>query len=530
MKKITQISECLITWTQTYALAIICYLPFLFYFLWGNHDWGWIKDNTPLWSGVFEGRFSQFILPSLLFSGQILPLFSIASGLAFLTLTAILFIKIYELPIKPFLVVLLSAVTVTSPYTLSWLYFAFLTLSCLSWTFIILSAFLILQKKITPLISIPVATILITLAIGGYPPVVNMIGTILTLLIITDLCLNHLTFFQLIRKYIPHVISIITSILVFLLIQYFLKKAGLQKDTYNTAGINFSNFPQQLKDGLLESITQFTYATSFINPLYKCLTSILSIAALYSLFRNLKKSILNITMFLCLLTALLLSSVATSLIAQNTLYVLQEARIKFFTLPYITLFSAIILLQSNRKILTNFVFFIALLLLFSNLVTNSYAAKVWLFGFKTEAAFSERFITRLEQQPDFSPAHHKYTFIQSGTLSFRSKYYTHIRNTHEDSYTLSAPYIPWHLPYKAYTFYYPYIFINQDFDVYWQTVNPDFIEMTPSLKKYLIQKAAPWPQKNAIYYSPNLIILTQSASGKRSGANWYHNFYPGYPH
>ncbi len=517
-------------WAKTYILVMLCYSPFLLYFLWGNHDWGWIKEYTPLWSGLFEGRFSQFFIPILLFSGHILPFLSTAAGLAAFSFAIILLLKLWNFPKKTFLITILALITITSPYTLSWFYFAFLTLSCLTWPLFITLAFFILQKNKNCILATIFASILFTLSLGGYPPVINMIGTILTTLILNDLCLNNLSSLAIVRKYTPHIISIILSALLFYLIQHCLKIYHLQFSTYNTAGVDLSTLPQKIKTAFSESLTQFTYTTSFINSIYKYLTSILCVSGLIYLWISLPKSIINIATFAILILGLFISSVFTTVIAQNTDYVWQEPRIKFFTLPYITLFSATILYNCRRKYLRNMVFLIAITLLLSNITTNCYAAKVWLFGFKAETDFSERFLSRLEGQENFTPSQKKYTFIQSGTISFRHKYYIEKNYSHPDSYTLTAPYIPWHLPYKAYTFYYPQIFIKQDFDVYWEYVNPSFINMTDELATYLSEASVPWPHKNAIYYSPNLIILTLTADGKKDARNWFHNNFAGYPH
>ncbi len=60
---------------------LIINFAFLFHslnFMWGNHDVAFIKNELLLSSGLFEGRFTQFIPYRLLAMGQILPiLFSI---------------------------------------------------------------------------------------------------------------------------------------------------------------------------------------------------------------------------------------------------------------------------------------------------------------------------------------------------------------------------------------------------------------------------------------------------------------------
>lgn len=85
-------------WLKLWIATLLVFLPFLFNFLWGNHDWEWIREGTPLFSGVFEGRFSQFILQNFLFEGRILPVFSIAAAFAFYSGAAVLLFRLWNLP------------------------------------------------------------------------------------------------------------------------------------------------------------------------------------------------------------------------------------------------------------------------------------------------------------------------------------------------------------------------------------------------------------------------------------------------
>ena len=81
-------------WLNLFLLTVLFYSHFIFYFLWGNHDWQWVKSGTPLLSGVFEGRFSQFILQTILTNGNILPIITIIISLGFYSLTIFILLKI----------------------------------------------------------------------------------------------------------------------------------------------------------------------------------------------------------------------------------------------------------------------------------------------------------------------------------------------------------------------------------------------------------------------------------------------------
>ena len=507
------------TWLYLYALTLICYLPFIFSFIWGNHDWGWIKEYTPLFSGVFEGRFSQFIIPTILFEGNILPIITILVSLAFYTSTAIIFIHLlYPKPSNK-TILLAGLILTTAPYTISWLYFNFILLSCLFWTFFIVLAFHIQNKSNTPLYFIT-ATILFALALGGYPPVINMIGVIFFTLVINDLCFNNYKPIELIKKYIPHIISIALSVILVLSIQYFLKKYHLQYNTYNTAQINLNTLLSKIFICLKASFTQLIATTSFINFFYKATNLILIILSLFTLLKQTKYSYILSTLFICLLCA----STISLIVAENSIYIMNQPRIEFYGILYIYIFSFIIMQKSSSQIYKNISYILSLCIILYNINTISYANKVWLNGFNAENKLMERIITRIENNSNFS-SFKKYTFIQGGNLDFRSKYYTKSDNEASDSYTLTAPYIPWHLPSKAYSFYQPYNFFQNDYDTYWSFINKNKVIMTQELYDYLTTYSDVWPKNKATYIDDQTIILTLTTDGQNRAKNWAKTYF-----
>lgn len=171
-------------WLKLWIATLLVFLPFLFNFLWGNHDWEWIRKGTPLFSGVFEGRFSQFILQNFLFEGRILPVFSIAAAFAFYSGAAVLLFRLWNLPPQKCIYLLPGLCLASSPYAISWLYFAFITLSSLSWVLVIAVAFYSLEnlpRTHHPKLSFLAAVLLFALALGGYPPVINLMGVVFSL-------------------------------------------------------------------------------------------------------------------------------------------------------------------------------------------------------------------------------------------------------------------------------------------------------------------------------------------------------------
>jgi hypothetical protein len=515
-------------WLVLFTLTLCSYSHFIFYFLWGNHDWAWVQYNTPLLSGLFEGRFSQFILQTITSDGVILPIFSLFLSFGFYSLSSFLLLKLFKLPENKTPFLLVGLFITTSPYTLSWLYFAFITLSCLSWPFFIILAFVLLSDKPQnnrPIISKTFATIFFLLAIGGYPPVINLISTIFFFIIINDICFNKLTIKNITKKYIPTAFSILLALISVLVIQHYLRKYNLQQATYNTAQLNFTDFPQKLYDTFIISLKQFITTKSFIGFSFKYLNLCLVFLALLTLYIQSPKNIIHLSLLTLCIIGTLLSTVLTTLVAENVHYVTFEPRIEFFGLLYVYAFSMIVLLKTPNKFLKNITYIACFSLVLININTLSYASKVWNLGFKSEALLSNRIINNIEKNKTFNPIK-KYTFIQGGTTDFRSRFYTP-QNQYEqtDSYTLTAPYVPWHLPSKAYKFYTPTDFFGKDFDIFWRYIHPSEILITNNLYQYLSQNATPWPQNNAIFIDENTIILTLSHEGKHQGYYWINSFY-----
>ena len=74
------------SWLISFLIINFCFLYHSLNFMWGNHDVKFIKEELLLTSGLFEGRFTQFIPYTLLTNGQILPVLNNLIGFFFLTL------------------------------------------------------------------------------------------------------------------------------------------------------------------------------------------------------------------------------------------------------------------------------------------------------------------------------------------------------------------------------------------------------------------------------------------------------------
>ena len=72
-------------WLAFAAVFLALNLIFLFHgahFMFGDHDWKYLKHGISLGAGLFEGRFRQFVPETLLSRGEILPEINKALGFA----------------------------------------------------------------------------------------------------------------------------------------------------------------------------------------------------------------------------------------------------------------------------------------------------------------------------------------------------------------------------------------------------------------------------------------------------------------
>lgn len=167
-------------WLAFAVVFLALNLIFLFHgthFMFGDHDWKYLKHGISLGAGLFEGRFSQFVPVTLLSRGEILPIINNALGFAGFALGVALLARYWRLPHTKTAYVMFALSAAITPYILSFMYFAFLVIPVLGWNMFVIGALLVSEKEERFSLSrTAVAAVLTTLALGGYPPVINLIA------------------------------------------------------------------------------------------------------------------------------------------------------------------------------------------------------------------------------------------------------------------------------------------------------------------------------------------------------------------
>ena len=105
-------------------------------FFLGNHDFRFMRYGVPLNTGVWEGRFTQFLPSWLLTGGHILPAFNVLLGFAFFALAAVRLAEWYGLSERYRDVLPFTLLIVLNPYVLTQLYYVHQILSIFVWHFL----------------------------------------------------------------------------------------------------------------------------------------------------------------------------------------------------------------------------------------------------------------------------------------------------------------------------------------------------------------------------------------------------------
>lgn len=484
----------------SFLIINFAYLYHSLNFMWGNHDVVFIKERLFLSSGLFEGRFSQFIPQVLLTNGQILPLLNNLLGFTFLTIALWLLAKYWNIPKSLLNYVLFISFFATLPFTLSWLYFTFITMSCLFWTMLIilglyLSALIYDQKQ--KIILSLIATLCFYLSFGGYPPVINTI-----FIGLSAHCLINYTFKQkslriLINMHKFTLLNIVFAAFLFKLTLFFVAP----NDVYNLELINITDIPNKFVSTLTICYKQFFISLPFMSQTYKfILLALVIFAFIVTLLKGFSKKRGLLTLFL-FLTTVWFSSLTTFLVVPHTEYV---ARIDFFGLGFIYNFALALLLFCTTPIIKSITIMLMIILIPYNILNDYHAQKIWQQGFKAEMKILEDVAERIENHPNFNPAR-KYRFYQAGDISLRPSYYRQ-KFDKDEPFLLSLPYLAIWQGAPLIEFYSPFNYIDS---------NPAILpsDISKEVYDFIKNDARPWPHKNAIFLDDKILIVIYNQQG-----------------
>lgn len=488
-------------WNALAAAFLVLNIIFLFHgsqYLFGDHDWKYIKHGVPLASGLFEGRFSQFLAINMLSAGEILPLVNNALGFFGYSLGIVLLARYWRLPHNTRAYVFFALFAAVTPYVLSFMYFAFLIIPALSWSAFVIAALLLSAKETTFSAKRTSAAILLfTLALGGYPPVINLFATAFSArLLIASLEESQTSLPRLLHTYRWSVLNFILALIVYkLLLMCFTRAGAINPNYYNLQTIPLGEWGAKALLTLGNLFKQFAVTLPFITAPYKIAATLLTLTALCAvLHRAPKHAFPAALMFVgVFLGGLLTFFISTSL--KETEF---SPRIDFFGFNYAIAAMLALCLKYAARPLKNFSVLLAAFLILFNAHTLFEAQKVWKLGFDSERLLYKRVLKRYETHPLFNPRS-RYIMVQSGSPAFRSRYY-HTPYARQSDDLLGVSYTPGMNAGVMWNFDAQNEYADTTSYVY--TFKPD------TEAAAAIQNARPWPAAQSVQVGAYWILVT----------------------
>ena len=505
-------------WLYVFTALSLVFLPLLLHFIWGNHDWQPLIFDNRYYSGLIEGRFSQYIFVNILLMGKILPILNIFLGLAVYALALVLlYTRFFEFKLQPHTVLILLAAGLL-PYINEILYFQFIVFSQLTWTLIITFA-LICCKKATSsehfILYTLVGFFILLFCIGGYPAAANLFVTATILWLISQ-CNSQSTIKSLFLKALPFAISLVISFLVLYLIHGWLMNHHLMMNLYNNQTISFKELIAKIIPTILGSFKSLIQPQPFLPLVLKLILSgtfLLYIVKEICTAKNTSQKLTLIGLFIILLLGLKFSAWLTHEATDTDFAkydpILYMVRTDFYTIPCLMLFILTKLSQTKTKLFKNITFLAAISLIFLSIKADLYFAKIQNLGFMAEGLLQQRINERLQENPAYNDKN-LYTVVQAGELPLRARYYQPTPLEKYGYYTLQIPYGRHWIAFEYYNFFEPTPFVKEG-----TTIQLDeSSEITEKIAEFIPQIAV-WPSQRSLYMDDNNAILALTPKGKQ---------------
>lgn len=481
-------------WFTSYLIINFTFLFHTLNFMFGNHDYKFVKERLFLSSGLFEGRFTQFIPYELLTNGQILPVLNNLIGFTFLTTALWILAKYWNIKKSLLNYILFITFFATLPYTLSWLYFTFITISCLLWVLLaILGLYLsaLIYKSPNKVLSSLLPILCFYTTLGGYPPVINTFFVCLFAKLAMSFLFEKKNLQTLLKIHFYTLINIFLAAILFKITLIFLP----HDNVYNLQTTPFAELPAKFISTIKIAVSQFYTTTPFMEKGYKILSLIMSLTAILGALitsRGLKNKIIT---FILLAATIWSASLTTFLVIPHTEFV---SRIDFYGFGFVLAFTLALLINFTLPLFQSLTLIFMLILIPLNIINDYRAQKIWKLGFDAEFQILDRVIERVENHQNFIPSR-KYRFYQIGDISLRPAYY-HQKPDKDDVFLLSLPYLAMWQGTTLMEFYSPFEYIDKE-----TTILP--ADITPEVYDFFITQASPWPHENAVFVNKDIIIV-----------------------
>lgn len=461
-------------------------LVFMFYqtsFFIGNHDWDWVKGTEQILSfstGLFEARYSKFILNVILYGGQILPILNNMCAFIMLSLGMVMLINYWKIKENSSKIIIALAPCVM-PFILGWMYFPINIIGNFMAIPLIIGGLILVERK--NIKSNIYACCCFLIALGVYPSVAETIIICFIIRQITD----NVNIKESTKKFIP----ILSSLVTFKILIYILSATGIiYAYHYNIQTPGTTKLFSNIIKAIEIIVKQFHTTLPFFSLNFKlCGLGLIGLATI--------KMIKNKNNLILWLVAILTTGF-TCVLAYNIDDTAFMPRINFYGLGFLYT-GAIAITTSKRGCCKNVSYILSIMLLYISINSTIEAQKVWELGKTAELNLSNRIISRIEENAKNLPL----TPVFAGEYSLRQKYYN-------DKFDINSPYIlersfvVRHIPSGVYNFYAP----DKLFYASSQIRN-----LKPEIQSFLQTTTTPYPNVNSIYLDDEYAIILLTKEG-----------------
>lgn len=501
-------------WMVAFILLSATYLPLLFNFIWGNHDWQPLVSDSSLRAGLIEGRFAQYIFLNTFLMGKILPLLNVLLGFLFYTLALVLlYTRYFEFEIKKSSIITILTAAIL-PYINEILYFQFIVMSQLTWPLIITFALLSAKKAYRAdhfIFYTILCFLFLFLAIGGYPASANLFVTAATLKLLQE-ALKNASLKNLIKQSLPYFICLCITFILIYLIYKNLQQQHLMLNLYNNQYLSVSTLILKILPTIKLSLLSLIQPQPFFSLSYKIITTIIIVGFVcleICKTKNIKKCIIVCLLFFLLLLCLKFSAWLTNDIKGDFFADNDPSsfmvRTDFYAVPCLVLF-AVTMLNNHKQLVKNLTFLLTVILLWLSINADISFSKTHILGFRAETNLQQRLNSRLVEHENYNPQAY-YTVVQAGELPLRYKYYQPKPFEKYGLYTLNTPYTRHWIAFEYYNFYEPHPFVREG-----TFIDPN--DITPEMAEFL-SHIRTWPNSNSVYMDNNYAIMALTRDGKK---------------
>lgn len=474
-------------WLIAFSALNLVFLPYQVDFFIGNHDWDWVKGTSQIlqWNtGLFEGRYAKFILNTLLFGGQILPLVNTLTAFALLALGVAWLSRYWQIKggVAGLSVILLP---VLMPFILGWLYFSINIIGNFAAVALGTGGLLLAEKSGIKAKS--GAVVCFIAALGVYPSVIE-------LLVVCACCRYILKPSAKIKEIGVTFGCVGVSVLIFKGILVALSLNGyLYEAHYNLQTVSIREFLARLPEVINLCCRQLLITIPFMESGLKNTGAVLVIGAVWlSCRQNGLKSLL--------LWGMAIGATGLSAgLSVNMEEVAFMPRVNFYGLNFLYAGAAAVWLTS-KKIWRNGGLLLGGIMLWLAVNSDFAAQKAWILGARAEKLLVERISSRIEEKTTIRPL----TPIMAGELSLRRRYYDGQYKL-SSPYVLAKPFVVRHIPSGMYNFY----AVSPLF-----TANAQITTLTPALAEYLRAEAAVWPAEKSLYVGDGYAVMILTKEGR----------------